>query len=175
VAGACGVGVSDGAGLAGAASDAGAALAGALGAVLPGGGGAASGVTVTVCVTVTGAGTGGAGGIGSADALAPANPMTAADPAARPPITTRQLRAFLFIVFLSLFRTVGPALSGMYGPLSEPHITSTSVLRTPLEPTWNQPLTTLLRNRYRAVAYRGAISRSSGVVGSRGAPIPCHP
>jgi len=60
----------------------------------------ASGMTVTVCVTVAGAGWTGA--TGSADALAPANPMTAAVPAATPPMATRQLRAFLFIAAVLL-------------------------------------------------------------------------
>jgi hypothetical protein len=43
---------------------------------------------------------------GSAEALAPANPMTAAVPAAAPPSTTRQVRAFVFIVNV-LVRLVG--------------------------------------------------------------------
>ena len=42
-------------------------------------------------------GAGGWGNTGSADALAPANPNTAAEPAATPPSSTRQLRAVLFI------------------------------------------------------------------------------
>ena len=53
------------------------------------------GATVTVCVTVTGAGSGGAGRAGSAEAVVPAKPTTAAMPAATPPATTRQLRAFV--------------------------------------------------------------------------------
>ena len=46
---------------------------------------------------LAGAGAGGWGNTGSADALAPANPNTAAEPAATPPSSTRQLRAILFI------------------------------------------------------------------------------
>jgi hypothetical protein len=94
------------AGVPAAASVAGAGAADGAGVA----GAAASGVTVTVCVTVTGAGSGGAGGMGSADALAPAKPTTAADTAATPPITTRQLRAYLFIVVCSLLARLGRRL-----------------------------------------------------------------
>ena len=54
-------------------------------------------MTVWVTVAVAVAAAGGAGGTGSADALAPVKPSTAAEPAATPPTSTRQLRAILFI------------------------------------------------------------------------------
>ena len=88
----------------GGAGTAGAAIAGGHGVagVTPGwpracGVAAASGGTATVCVTVAGMGSGGCGSTGSADAVAPAKPTTAAMPAAAPPARTRQRRAISFI------------------------------------------------------------------------------
>ena len=85
------------AGIAAAAGSAGEARAAAGVAA----GSAAAGVTVTVWVAVTVAvaatGSGATGTPGSADALAPVKPITATEPAATPPTSTRQLRVKLFI------------------------------------------------------------------------------
>jgi hypothetical protein len=54
-------------------------------------------VWVTVAVAVAAAGAGGAGATGSAEALAPENPITVIDPAATTPASTRHWRAILFI------------------------------------------------------------------------------
>src|SRR6185369_14098315 len=60
-------------------------------------GAAALGATVTVCVTVAGIGSGGCGSTGSAEAVDPAKPTTAATLAAAPPARSRQRRAISFI------------------------------------------------------------------------------
>jgi hypothetical protein len=54
-------------------------------------------VWVTVAVAAAAAGAGGSGVVGSAEALAPVNPITAIDPAATPPTSTRHGRVILFI------------------------------------------------------------------------------
>jgi hypothetical protein len=54
-------------------------------------------VWVTVAVAVAVAGAGGSGVVGSAEALVPVNPITAIDPAATPPTSTRHWRVMLFI------------------------------------------------------------------------------
>ena len=78
---------------AGAGSAACAAGAGSAACAAGAGSATASGVTVTVWVTVAVAaavaGAGGSGVVGSAEALAPVNPITAIDPAATPPTSTR--------------------------------------------------------------------------------------
>jgi hypothetical protein len=54
-------------------------------------------VTVWVTVAVAVAVAGGSGVVGSAEALVPVNPITAIDPAATPPTSTRHGRVILFI------------------------------------------------------------------------------
>ena len=106
---------------------------------------AASGVTVTVTVA-SGAG---AGSAGSADALLPEIPISTAEPAATAPITTRQERVNVFIADspFRIFRITGRA-----GGRSALDCIHPVRLAAASEPTWNQALTGLQFNRYRAVA-----------------------
>jgi hypothetical protein len=130
-------------------------------------GSAAAGVTVTVWVAVTVAvaatGSGATGTPGSADALAPVKPITATEPAATPPTSTRQLRVKLFIARILFALEPWDARPGA---LRTPWAWTAQLLsltlctggssKTGLESTWNQPLTGMKRNRYRVVAWPGS-------------------